>query len=253
MNNEHTNRLKESWESKLLKAQDSKPRYFPKENFVPIILNTGLFYSYVVDFTDYSLYNVDKAIEEIHGVSVQDVTFGKILELIHPDDVNFVAECEQKLIDIFYKERSPLDLLSQKNSYNFRMLTAHGNYELFNHQALCLTLDENQRFQRSLNIHTNINHLAQQPNYTFSIIDLDGSNHLFNEPTSFSVDVSFKLSARELEVIQLSSRGLDNKQIAEHLYLSPETIKKHRRNVLLKTNSNNITELVAKCIRSGLI
>lgn len=248
-----TQKIKTAWEKRLAKAQNSKPGFFPSENFVPLLVNTGLFYSYVVDFSDYSLSNLDSAVELLHGIPKEKMSFQKILELIHPDDISFVAECEERLIEIFYTERSPMDLLSQKVSYNFRMMNASGNFELFNHQALCLTLDENQRFQRSLNIHTNINHLSKLPNYTFSIIDLVGSKHLFNVPTSLSHDSSFNLSARELEVIKLSAHGLDNNAIATQLYLSPETVKKHRRNVLVKTNCNNITELVAKCIRSGLI
>lgn len=247
------NKLTEAWEGSLRKAQTSRPALFPKENFVPILVNTGLFYSYVVDFSDYSLSNLDAAVELIHGIPKEEVSFAKIIELIHPEDISFVRECEEKLIEFFYKERSPIDLLSHKISYNFRMKTASGQYNLFNHQALCLTLDENQRFQRSLNIHTNIEHLAKQPNYTFSVIDMMGSDHLFNIPTSFSNDSSFKLSKRELEVVKLSAQGMDNNSIAETLFLSPETIKKHRRNVLHKTESKNITELVARCIRGGLI
>ena len=42
------------------------------------------------------------------------------------------------------------------------------------------------------------------------------------------------LSDRELEILQLIAEGWSNRQIAEHLYLSPHTVKNHVHNILKK-------------------
>ena len=42
------------------------------------------------------------------------------------------------------------------------------------------------------------------------------------------------LSDRELEILQLIAEGWSNRQIADHLYLSPHTVKNHVRNILKK-------------------
>jgi two-component system, NarL family, response regulator DegU len=42
------------------------------------------------------------------------------------------------------------------------------------------------------------------------------------------------LSARELEILQLIAEGWSNRQIADHLYLSPHTVKNHVHNILKK-------------------
>lgn len=51
-------------------------------------------------------------------------------------------------------------------------------------------------------------------------------------------------STRELEVLKLTSEGLTERDIAERLFISPETVKVHRRNMLNKTNMKNSVELV---------
>ena len=59
------------------------------------------------------------------------------------------------------------------------------------------------------------------------------------------------LSRRELEVLQLASQGLTNKQIAYRLHLSERTIQHHLRSVFNKTGTENRTEAVAQAIRQG--
>jgi DNA-binding NarL/FixJ family response regulator len=42
------------------------------------------------------------------------------------------------------------------------------------------------------------------------------------------------ISNREKEVIQLSQKGLDSKEIAQKLFVSDETIRMHRKNAIRK-------------------
>ncbi|WP_084687807.1 helix-turn-helix transcriptional regulator [Paraburkholderia oxyphila] len=61
------------------------------------------------------------------------------------------------------------------------------------------------------------------------------------------------LSTREAEVLRLVSSGLGNREIAERLFLSPNTVANHIRAILAKTDSANRTEAAAFAIRNGLI
>ncbi len=65
--------------------------------------------------------------------------------------------------------------------------------------------------------------------------------------------ISNLLSLREKEVLQLLSEGKTSKQIGDELFLSSETIKSHRKNILKKTNVKNTTELVISALRMGWI
>ncbi len=53
-----------------------------------------------------------------------------------------------------------------------------------------------------------------------------------------------KLSLREIEVIGLIMEGYTNNDIAEKLFISYETVKSHRKNILLKTGAKNTAALI---------
>ena len=60
------------------------------------------------------------------------------------------------------------------------------------------------------------------------------------------------LSAREAQVLRLVASGLENREIAKRLFLSPNTVANHIRSILAKTGSANRTEAAAFAIRNGL-
>lgn len=62
-----------------------------------------------------------------------------------------------------------------------------------------------------------------------------------------------EISEREQEVLKLICEGFTNDQIAEKLFLSVDTIKWHRNNLLSKTGCSNTASLVMYSIRSKLI
>lgn len=62
-----------------------------------------------------------------------------------------------------------------------------------------------------------------------------------------------RLTAREIEIIQLIEKELTNKQIAERLFLSERTIETHRKNIFRKTNTSGIIALVKYAYEHSLI
>lgn len=67
------------------------------------------------------------------------------------------------------------------------------------------------------------------------------------------IDNNSGITARELEVLDLLSRGLGSKEIAEKLFISPHTVEYHRRQMLKKTDSRNIAELIGNAYRLGIL
>jgi DNA-binding NarL/FixJ family response regulator len=61
------------------------------------------------------------------------------------------------------------------------------------------------------------------------------------------------LTPRELQVLQLIADGKSNKEIANHLSLSPNTVAVHRANMMQALQLHNAAELVAYAIRNGLV
>lgn len=66
-------------------------------------------------------------------------------------------------------------------------------------------------------------------------------------------EVVDKLSAREVEVLELIAAGLSNEEIAGKLNISLATVKSHRSNLLSKTGSNNTASLIMYALKNEMI
>lgn len=62
-----------------------------------------------------------------------------------------------------------------------------------------------------------------------------------------------KLTPRELEVMELLAQGLTNRQIAQHLIISPSTVQTHRTHIMEKLELQNRAQLVQYAVKHKLI
>ncbi|HEX8315083.1 MAG TPA: helix-turn-helix transcriptional regulator [Segetibacter sp.] len=54
------------------------------------------------------------------------------------------------------------------------------------------------------------------------------------------------LTSREIQILALMAQGRMNKEIAQHLSISPETVKQHVKNIFFKTGAQNRIEALNK-------
>ena len=62
-----------------------------------------------------------------------------------------------------------------------------------------------------------------------------------------------RLTDRELEVLKLVAQGMSNREIAEDLYISENTVKNHVRNILEKLHLHSRMEAVLYAMRERII
>ena len=67
-----------------------------------------------------------------------------------------------------------------------------------------------------------------------------------------SADVEFSLTRRENEVLLQLALGLTNKEIAQALYISYETVKEHVQHILRKIGVTDRTQAAVWAVRKGL-
>ncbi len=72
-------------------------------------------------------------------------------------------------------------------------------------------------------------------------------------PATLRGERNARLTARELEILQLIVNGKSNKEIADDLKLSVNTVAVHRANIMETLGIHKTAELVVYAIRNGLV
>lgn len=76
-------------------------------------------------------------------------------------------------------------------------------------------------------------------------------NFLRNPPEHFSQKEENPLSKRERQILDQLSKGLNYQEIAENLFISPSTVRKHIENIYRKLQVRNKMEAVNKADRNN--
>ncbi len=90
---------------------------------------------------------------------------------------------------------------------------------------------------------------AMSPSIAMKTLKLLKNPIIFESPETETV----VLSAREIEVLEQLSKGLKNKDIADNLFISFSTVKKHIENIYTKLQAHNRIELIQKARNNKLI
>ena len=64
---------------------------------------------------------------------------------------------------------------------------------------------------------------------------------------------ALRLTERELEVLRLVAKGLNNREVAKELFISENTVKNHVRNILEKLHLHSRMEAVVYAVREKLL
>jgi len=218
-------------------------------------LIVGDFYYYVIDIPKQALSCQHANLCEIHSLSEVPQHLQEIIDLIHPDDLDFVLMAEE----FCYKELMKLgtELVPDfKSSYCFRMQTGEGDYQMFHHQAITLGTDSKKRILKSLNIHTNINYISPTNSYQAYLSGINGRTDFYKFDLTdllWEKKNTMNITKRELDIIECLAKGYCSERIGQELGISPETVKAHRKNLLRKTETYNSAALIKKCGELGLI
>lgn len=227
------------------------------EELIGKIFALGEFYYYTINFADSTIVHPHQNILKMHGLQQYPQHLSEIIDLIHPEDMPFVSEAERMAIEKIKEIDGFSNIQELKSSYCFRMKTGSGNYEMFHHQALHSQKDKYGKLVQALNIHTNIQHITQQNPYTVLVAGIGGRNdfHHMEYKKNGQIETADlqKLTKRETEILTYIGRGFSGKEISEKLALSEHTVHTHRKNILIKTHSKNIKELVRKAFEWSLV
>lgn len=170
--------------------------------------------------------------------------------LIHPDDIPFILDTNRKVYE-FTKSLPINEKKDYKVIQNFRVRNAKNKYVNFIMQVLPLELDRKGNVWLILMLDDLLPSKTIFERASRSLINIrNGKQYLFNSDID---DNKPALSKREIEVLELVSKGFVSKEIADKLYISVNTVNNHRQKILEKINANNSTEAINYAKNLGLL
>ncbi|WP_442265279.1 response regulator transcription factor [Tenacibaculum sp. ZS6-P6] len=152
----------------------------------------------------------------------------------------------------FY-EKLPVE--ERKNytiSYDFHLKNNEGKIILINQKLTPLFLTNDGKIWKALCI---ISLSAEQNSGNIKVYK-KGDNKIFKydlEGDFWKTTEKIKLTSRESEILRYSIRGYTINEIAEAIFVSPDTVKFHRRKLFDKLEVVNISEAIAYATNNRLI
>ena len=130
----------------------------------------------------------------------------------------------------------------QGNTRPVILLTGGANKELAIEAANCHVfnfLEKPVAYNVLKEVFNNIiNHLNQHRN-----LENVFNSYTLNPTSKNHLKTTFRISSREMEIIELALQPLDNKTIGNMLFISPGTVKRHLENIFLKLSICSRNEL----------
>lgn len=147
------------------------------------------------------------------------------------------------------KGDTPLALLTDLKSIIIKHISGNFNENMC--YAVIFTLDS---FQKDLEKHNRIREKILKP----MLDELDQSSiedlqELIAASHSVKENKGHSLSQRELDVLRLIALGLLNKEVADKLNISLNTVLSHRKNITAKLRIKTVSGLIFYCITHGHI
>ncbi|MEG9326647.1 LuxR C-terminal-related transcriptional regulator [Salinimicrobium catena] len=224
----------------------------------------GHSYFYVVNMYNFELEYVSDSVKDFVSKSLREIKLQDLLQTVVSEEIESVKLKSKVISDFYTSFLKKEEVWAYKNMFTYRMLDGEGKKRKMLYQAFPLSVLENGTPEHVFCLQTDVSHLQVTSTNTVSFIHLHGGRSYFNvdisqgnfDPEVLDAeysDFSTFLTKREKQIVNSFSRGLSADQIANELNLSPHTIKTHRKNILRKTGCTNTTELVAKCLTSGVI
>jgi len=195
------------------------------------------------------LYTSKRSLDML-GVEPADLTPLKIYQVIHPDEMDRNIRLKHLLTrwahKIFLAEKGHMLF-----STIFQVKNAKGKFFNLFSQFYMYYSEVPYKSVFVFEVHTNISWVKKHKiNYHYYLGE-EMSN--FRYPDGELLKIADIFSKRELDILQLLEKGLSTEHIAEKLYLSPNTIKTHRKNILHKSGKANMGELIFDLKEQGLL
>ena len=183
-------------------------------------------YCFILNNKSKSIDYVSESMNYFLGYTNSEFDIDKIFAIIHPDDLDYVKSCEYQCIQInnkfYFNEHFQYSF-----HYSYRIKKKNGVYITIKQRYETIEVDDRGHLYKTIVLHELMDDYLIRPKDDFKIFDR-------NKGTFIYISNEFKLTRREIEILDLVNQGFTSFEISDKLHLSKHTIDTHRKNIVYK-------------------
>lgn len=182
---------------------------------------------------------------------VKEMGYAFYFKHVIESDLNLLLKINT--IGFEFYERVPVE--ERKNytiSYDFHLINKSGEKTLIKHKMTPLFLTSEGKLWKAIAL---VSLSSQKTSGNIKV-----TNRKDNKVFHYNLDGNFwregeiiKLTGREKEILRYSTRGYTINEIAEAIFVSPDTVKFHRKKLFEKLGVANISEAITYAYNNKLI
>lgn len=214
---------------------------------------------YLLDYTTGKYMLMSKATRITLGFAPNEWTENGIdftIDLYNGDDLKIYNEKIFPDRLQFIKSIPPEEQQNYVFSYNYRLRNSQGEFVNLLQRNCFIKSDKNGLPLISMGMAINIQHFKKE-NPVVQVVEKvnleDNSAETVFKKVYDLNEGNNTFSKREKEVLLWVTDGLTSKEIANKLFLSEGTVINHRKNMLLKSGTKNVAELIAFAVKKYII
>lgn len=213
-----------------------------------ITLNNKEF-CYILDLNQNKIIS-HRNIDKVLGYENNEIDLNFIFDQSHPDDANTVNRVA-KAVTSFFLNTSTKSKHNSSLQIGFRIRKKDQSYIKVIKHSSPFKIDSRGNISQLLIKITDVNFLKCKicTCWDFNSEDVDieqFKKHVYSSYANF-------FTRREVEIITAINEGLTSAMIAEKFYISKHTVSTHRKNILNKSATKGVEELISFCKRIGIL
>lgn len=179
-----------------------------------------------------------------------------IFSIMHENHSDFILNTLMSSLFKYLKENgTPATGTNYRFTCCIKVKNVYGRYQWFLLDTVIIESDINGYPLKTLITCTNIDQYKKDDCIYYNIMKKNdaGMYEVVFEGSEDSKKSEYRLTSRELQIINLIGQGYTNKQIAHKLSISINTVQTHRKSVMKKTKCSGTAELVNFAFSRGLL
>lgn len=209
---------------------------------------------YVIDYQTMSFEYVSQNPLFLCGYSTEEVLnmgYEFYSRNVPEQDLKLLALINEAGFDFFHALQDEEKRL-YSITYDFHLVNKEGKLVLVNHKLTPLFLTSDKKMWKAMCV-VSCSHHRCAGNIRIYKQDSDEMWELDIENSIWHKSEKPKLTKREKEILRLHAQGLTINQIAERIFVTPDTVKYYRRRIFENLNAKNMVEALSYAVNSKII